>query len=80
MPILIKDIKGEIITTTNGVINYYSSVVGQIQQEDYVNLNGFVAYLQNLTRAEVTVALEKPLKFGLVNQNNLPIETLLINY
>jgi hypothetical protein len=78
--ILIKYIKGEIIVPTEGAVNFYSSIVGQIQKEDYINLNGFVAYLQDLTRAEVTVALEKPLSFGLVNQYNLPIEILQINY
>ena len=80
MAILIKEVKGEIILPIDGAVNFYHSIVGQIQKEDYINLNGFIAYLQDLTRAEVTVALRKPLSFGLVNAYNLPIEILQINY
>lgn len=83
MPQLIKKIVGEVYNTVEGDVILINSVVGEVQEEDYVNLNGFTAYLQNLTRAEVTVKLQKPLNFGLVNGFNgfnTPIVTIEINY
>ena len=80
MPILIKKIQGEILTNIIDNVCYVSSVSGEIQREDYINLNGFTAYLQNLSRAEETAALIIPTLFGLTNQFNTKINTLEINY
>ncbi len=77
---LIQSIQGEIIYITNGDVNYLIPITGEIQGEDYINLNGFVAYLQNLTRAEYTEAMAKPLNFGLKNQYNKTTIVLEISY
>ena len=47
MPQLLKSIQGNIVENIMGDINYVIGVSGEIQREDYINLNGFVAYLQN---------------------------------
>ena len=80
MPILIKSIQGEIITPANGDVIYITKLSGQVQGEDYINLNGFIAYLQNLSKTEYTHGLIKPNNFGLQNNYNVPIITLDINY
>ena len=80
MPKLIKSIVGEIIQPINGDVIYISKISGQVQEEDYINLNGFIAYLQNLSKTEYTHALIKPLNFGLTNNYNIPITTLEISY
>jgi hypothetical protein len=80
MPQLLKKVQGEILTNVIGDVRFVSNVYGQIQQEDYINLNGFVAYLQNFSRIEKTTELIKPMEFGLVNTNNIEIKTLEISY
>ena len=45
MPQLLKKVEGEILTHVIGDARFVTSVSGQIQQEDFINLNGFVAYL-----------------------------------
>lgn len=80
MPQLIKTVEGTVHDNTTGDVVLVKSVVGNIQQEDYINLNGFTAYLQNLSRAEDTVALTNPINFGLKNGKNLEIVTINIDY
>jgi hypothetical protein len=80
MPQLLKKVEGEILTHVIGDVRFVTSVSGQIQQEDFINLNGFVAYLQNLSRTEFTAALLKPMEFGLKNENNIETITLDISY
>jgi hypothetical protein len=80
MPKLLKKIEGEIINNITGDVSLIFSVSGQIQQEDYINLNGFVAYLQNFSKTELVTKLEKPLIFGLPNTYNIEVKTLEINY
>lgn len=80
MPILIKDVIGEIYDEMIGEVIYLKSVIGDIQDEDYINLPAFKAYLQNLTRAETVEKLKKPINFGLVNKYKVPMVTLQINY
>jgi hypothetical protein len=80
MPQLLKKVEGEILTHVIGDVRFVTSVSGQIQQEDFINLNGFVAYLQNLSRTEFTSALLKPMEFGLKNENNIATITLDISY
>ena len=80
MPQLIRSIQGEVNNNYTGTVIYVSPIIGQIQQEDYIGLNGFIAYLQNLTMVEYSALLIKPLNFGLANENNIDIETLNISY
>ena len=76
----IKNIQGEVLTNVIDDIRYISNVTAEIQREDYINLNGFVGYLQNLTRAEETAALTIPQSFGLKDSYNKTMVTLEINY
>lgn len=80
MPQLIKSVEGILHSTPICEVVYVKSITGEIQREDYINLNGFVAYLQNLSKTELTKSLTKPITYGLVNQYNLEIETLEISY
>jgi hypothetical protein len=80
MPQLIKNIQGEIHVESMGETVLVKSIVGSIQLEDYIIMNGFVAYLQNLTRTEYTKSLDKPLTYGLTNKYNIPMVTLEISY
>ena len=77
---LIKNIEGIVYNNIIGNVTLVKSISGVIQQEDYINLNGFVGYLQKLTRTEQTSALTKPFNFGLPNKNNITMVTLEINY
>ncbi len=80
MPQLINNIEGNIYTVTTGEVTTLKPITGSIQQEDYVNLNGFIAYLQNFSKIEYTEALITPSNFGLINSNNIPTVTLEIDY
>lgn len=80
MPILIQKISGEILKNVSSSVLYVSNVKGEIQREDYINLNGLIAYTQNLSRTEETYGLTKPNNFGLVDTYNKSIVTLEINY
>lgn len=80
MAILIRNIQAEVLTNLETSLVYYKSITGEVQMEDYINLNGFIAYLQNLSRAEETSGLVKPLNFGLKNQYNKNIITLDVSY
>ena len=77
---LFRNIQGEVYPNVIDSINYVSRVTGQIQREDYINLNGFVGFTQNLSRAEFTAALAIPLAFGLKNAYNIKPITLEISY
>jgi hypothetical protein len=80
MPILIKKIEGEVFETIIGDIIYGSSLTGEIQSEDYINLNGFIGYLQNFSKIEELTELTKPVSFGLKNKYNIGVVTLEIDY
>lgn len=80
MPQLIKNIQAEELVLNTGSVSGINSLSGVIKEEDYVQLYGFVAYLQNLTKVDETVLLTKPLNFGLKNRLNLPITDLEIDY
>lgn len=77
---LIRNIQGDTYPNVVDNINYLSTISGDVQREDYVNLNGFVGFLQNLTKAEETAVLSIPSSFGLANTNNKTIVTLEISY
>lgn len=78
MPILIKKVESNILPHINGDVKYIKSVIGDVEREDFVNLIGFKAYLQNMSRMEYTKLLQKPVNFGL--RNTVPSVTLEINY
>ena len=80
MPILYKEIKGEHLVENVGQITFLTKPIGQIQREIYISLFGFDAYLQNFSKIDITSALIKPLNFGLVNDKNLPIIEITIDY
>lgn len=69
MPQLIKKIEGQIFNETIGTTQLLQSITGQVQQEDYVDLNGFIAYLQNLSKTQDTYLLINPVNFGLKSKN-----------
>lgn len=78
MPILIKSLESSILPHYVGDVKYIKSVIGDVEREDFVNLIGFKAYLQNMSRIEYTKSLQKPINFGL--RNTVPSVTLEINY
>lgn len=80
MPRLINNIEATLINDITGDVKLIYSVIGEFQQEDYINLSGFIAYLQNLNKTPKTKKLVKPLLFGLKNKYNLPINNINIDY
>lgn len=80
MPILIKDIKAVVLDNYTTNILYYTTLSSEIQFEDYINLNGFIAYLQNFTQVESLTKLNKPITFGLKTKYNLKTNFLQISY
>ena len=81
MPILITEIRAEILDNFTGDLYFFSSLSGQVQGEDYIRLGAFIAYLQNLTKVDTPIEyLTKPLNFGLKNQYNVTEATLEISY
>ena len=80
MPQLLKKIEATSFDALSSDAILIKSVSGEVQQEDYINMGGFVAYLQDLTKTEETSVLTKPLLYGLKNSKNLKIINLNINY
>jgi threonine synthase len=56
------------------------AVLGEIQDRDFIKLNGLIALLQNFSNIEETIELSKPINFGLVNSINMARIELQINY
>jgi hypothetical protein len=77
---LVKIVEGSLIDEITDNVICVKSVIGEIQREDYININGFIAYLQDLSEVQVTSALTKPITFGLKNTRNLQLITLNIDY
>jgi hypothetical protein len=77
---LLKKIQGEVLPNVIDDIRLITSVSGEIQQEDYINLNGFIAYLQNFSNVDLETKLQTPIEFGLPNTYNIETKTLEINY
>ncbi len=80
MPILIKNIKGEVVRSIDTNISYISMISGEIQREDYVYLNTFIGFTQNLSKTEETYGIVNPINFGLLDIYNKTEVTLEINY
>lgn len=79
MPNLVKSITANIIDITDGDVKYVNSVSAELQREDYIDLNGFMAFLQDFSKTEDTSLMQKPLVFGLKNKYNLNTVTLNID-
>jgi hypothetical protein len=77
---LVRKIKGEVLGYTTGSAVYFTKIAGEIQQGDYVNLHGYSALMQDLTKTDYTQSLVTPLVFGLMNPHNIPMVTLQIDY
>lgn len=80
MPQLLKQIQGNVDSGISSNTKFINEVTGIIQEEDYINVISFVAYLQNFTQCEVTSGLIKPQLFGLENKFYKKIENLNISY
>lgn len=76
MPRIITKIEATLLETYTSDLYYISSVSGEIQFEDYIELNTLIAYLQNFTKVDYLEKLDKPVNFGLQNQYNLPTTIL----
>ena len=80
MPQLIRKIQGNNLTYVENNVQYVTYITGEIQREDYINLHGYTAYLQNLTQTDYTMGLIMPLNYGLKNPQNIQTITLQIDY
>jgi len=80
MPKLIKNIRADVLDYFTGNLYYVTTLSAVVQTEDYININGFIAYLQNFKRVEFLEYFNKPLNFGLKNQYNQPTINLEISY
>lgn len=80
MPTLIKSIEAKFYDNHNTNIRYVKSLTSNLQKEDYINIYGLEAYLQNFSKTEQTYLLETPIEFGLKNQYNIPLVNITIDY
>lgn len=80
MPQLIKKIESDLTNDIGNDVILVKSVIGELQEEDYINMGGFVAYLQNFSKTEHTSELTQPYPYGLKNKYNLQLKTLNIDY
>jgi hypothetical protein len=61
---LIKNIEGNFVTEIKGNVNYVHSIQGDVQREDYVNIYGLTAFLQNFSQIPKTGSFVVPNLFG----------------
>lgn len=80
MPVYIKKVEGIILDTYLADVSFISIINADVQFEDYVNLESFIAFLQNFSKASEITNLEKPLTFGLKTQFNEQTINLEISY
>ena len=80
MPKLLKNITANLADDASGNVFSIKTVQGEIQGEDYINLGGLVAYLQDFSRIETSLILNKPLNFGLKNEKNIRVININIDY
>ena len=78
MPILLKNIEGQILDNFEITTTLLKSVEGFYGEEDYINLGGFEAFLQNFKQASSVIDLTVPATFGL--KNNTDFVILNISY
>lgn len=69
---LIKKVEGEVLKNIVDECAYFINISGVVQREDYVNLNGFTACLQNFSKIEQTFPLDyhQPLGFKNILKQN----------
>ena len=79
MPIAIKNITGSVLDNFIGEVYGFGTLCATIQTEDYINLNGFVGYLQTYDN-DIVQNLSISLMFGLKNQYKISQTTLEISY
>ena len=77
---LLRKIQGEVLNNIETNVIGFRGISAEIQFEDYINLRGFIAYLQNFVHTESVIPLDKPPTFGLINKNNIQRVELQINY
>lgn len=75
---LIKNIQGIFITEIKGNVKYSKSVTGEVQREDYIDIYGFKAFLQNFSKTPITSGMVIPNPFGYkpplgITQKNIEI-------
>ena len=80
MPKLIKNIEAKFYDNNTTNVSLVKTITSDLQKEDYVNITGLIAFLQNLSKTEETYLLETPIEFGLKNQYNIPLTTLTNDY
>jgi hypothetical protein len=73
---LLKNIKGNFVTEIKGVVNYIGTIEAEIQQEDYVNIYGFTAFLQNFSQIPKTESFSTPNSFGYSIPIGINIKTI----
>jgi hypothetical protein len=80
MATLIKNIEAKFYDNHTTNVKYVKSITSNLQKEDYIDITGFIGFLQNFSKTEETYLLETPIEFGLKNQYNIPLTTLTIDY
>lgn len=78
MPILLKNIEGEILDNFETTTKLVKIIEGSYGEEDYINLGGFEAFLQDFRKANEVVDLINPPTYGL--KNNTDFIELNISY
>lgn len=78
MPILFKNITGEVLDNFTSSVKITRSVNGQFGQEDYIEMGGLVAFLQDFRKMPQTEDLVVPPNFGLKNKTEFV--TIEISY
>ena len=76
---LLKNIKGNFVTEIKGVVNYIGTIEAEIQQEDYVNIYGFTAFLQNFSQIPKTESFAIPNLFGYTTPIGINTQTVDFN-
>lgn len=80
MLILLKNIVGEVVTEYTGSVSLVKNVVCDIQGEDFVNIYGLTAFLQNFSKIQNTSRANTPNIYGLKNQYDVEIKDIEISY
>jgi hypothetical protein len=77
---LIKNIQGIFITEIKGNVKYSHSVIGEVQREDYIDIYGFKAFLQNFSKTPITSAFVIPNLFGYTPPIGITQKNIEISY
>jgi hypothetical protein len=80
MATLIKNIEAKFYDNYITNVSLVKIITSNLQKEDYIDITGFIGFLQNFSKTEETYLLETPIEFGLKNQYNIPLTTLTIDY